>query len=229
MIGYRLFGGLLVGGAVMLTLSGCGERHNLRYKMTVEVETPQGVKSGFAVREVQSYIPPNIPMLGEDRGGIKLRGEAVVVDIAPGQTLFALLAGGDGDVDYGARIADRSGLWNIKSAMPKGASITLWPDAPKTDGLARTNPLPMLVTFKDLRDPTSVKRVDPDDLAASFGTGYRLKSITVQVTDAPVTVGIGERLKSIGMSPDNSLDKDFAPTTNPTLAQQLGYSDFVRR
>lgn len=52
----------------------------------------------------------------------------------------------------------------------------------------------MLVTLGDVSDPTSVERVDPDNLEASFGKGYRLKAITVQVTDDEVTTGIEKRL-----------------------------------
>lgn len=53
---------------------------------------------------------------------------------------------------------------------------------------------PMLVTFDELGDPTSVALVDPDDLASTFGEGYVLRRITVQMTDDPVTTGIEERL-----------------------------------
>ena len=52
----------------------------------------------------------------------------------------------------------------------------------------------MLVTFGDLDDPTSVSRVDPDDLAASFGEEVTLRRITVQMTDDRVTTGIEKRL-----------------------------------
>jgi hypothetical protein len=52
----------------------------------------------------------------------------------------------------------------------------------------------MLVTFGDEADPTSVAEVDPDDLAATFGEGVRLKRITVELTDDPVTSGIEARL-----------------------------------
>ena len=38
-------------------------------------------------------------------------------------------------------------------------------------------------------DPASVARVDPTDLAASFGPGYALSSITLAITDEPVTKG----------------------------------------
>jgi hypothetical protein len=45
---------------------------------------------------------------------------------------------------------------------------------------------PLMVTFADLADPASVALVDPNDLAATFGPGVRLKAVTLEVTDAPV-------------------------------------------
>ncbi|WP_066268991.1 hypothetical protein [Blastomonas sp. CCH3-A3] len=54
---------------------------------------------------------------------------------------------------------------------------------------------PMLVRFRDINDPTTVERVDPDALAASFGEGVKLRRVTVQLTDDPVTKGIEKRLK----------------------------------
>ena len=41
----------------------------------------------------------------------------------------------------------------------------------------------------------AVQRVDPANLAASFGPGIRLKRITVEVTDDDVTTGIEKRLQ----------------------------------
>jgi hypothetical protein len=224
MIGRREFAGVLL--AVSALLSGCNKQERRRYQMAVTVETPQGEISGVSVRQLTLDIPPNILMLGEDKPQFYMQGEAVAIDLPNDQTLFALLSGADGDVDYGSRILDRINMWNEPPSTP---AQSLYPEAPKTQGLARTNPLPMLVTFKDIKDPTSVQRVDPDDLAASFGKGYRLKTITVQVTDEPVTVGIQKRLGAAGWEEDQGLDRTKGVTADPTLAQQLGYIDFVRR
>ncbi len=88
---------------------------------------------------------------------------------------------------------------------------------------------PMLVRFTDIVDPKSVARVNPDDLSASFGKGVKLSRITVERTNDAVTTGIEERLAKIGLKENHSLDNDFTKTTNPTLAQSLGYNDFFRR
>lgn len=50
--------------------------------------------------------------------------------------------------------------------------------------------LPMLVTFDDIADPTSMRQGAPDDLAASFGQGYALREVTLEITDAPTTTGV---------------------------------------
>jgi hypothetical protein len=46
---------------------------------------------------------------------------------------------------------------------------------------------PTLVRFRDINDPRTIDVVDPADLTASFGPNIRLKSVTVQITDKPVT------------------------------------------
>lgn len=83
--------GLFAGGTAAL-LAGCGASESrYRQKITIEVEIPSGVKMGSSVIEVAfaakakalKYIPGN---------GFSAPREAVAVDIAPGQTLFALLS-----------------------------------------------------------------------------------------------------------------------------------------
>jgi hypothetical protein len=214
--------GLFLGGVVLAALSGCGQRKSFRYKMTIEIETPDGVRSGSTVREVSYFEPDNYPSIGESKPHWILNGEAVVVDLPQNKVLFALLMSGDGVVDYAGKEID------FLFRELGGKEIQLWPNPPKTMRPHINDPLPILVTFRDMTDPTSVQRIEPADLTASFGKGYRLKAITAAVTNAPVTVGIEKRLWEIGLSNGDSLDKDFKPTTNPTLAQQLRYSDFIR-
>lgn len=191
MITRRGIVGLMAGTAIALSLGGCDflNYNFLRYKMIVEVETPQGVKIGSSVREMG---------LGKRRQivgvSVKFRGEAVIVDLPGGQTLFALLTGGDGDPDYAKMLGGRAEVWGKSPSEPRKGPVELYPKAPDTIGLKHTNPLPMLVRFRDLADPTSVERVDPNDLAASFGPGVRLKRIAIEASDDVVTNGIEKRL-----------------------------------
>lgn len=208
-VGFEFFGGslsfrassrirLIVGGLTLLMvailLAGCDSAERVRYKMTVEVETPQGLKTGYAVRELRRR-PPSNSFLGQDRGSTKLIGEAVAVDLPGQQTLFALLTGSGGDVDYPSQILYRTKLWG----QPIGASVELFPTGPRTSYYPKGSAQPpMLVRFLDPHDPKSVEEVSPDDLARAFGPGVKLKRITIEVTDAPVTVGVEKRLPSYG-------------------------------
>lgn len=56
--------------------------------------------------------------------------------------------------------------------------------------------LPLMVTFANIADPKSVSQVDPGALAASFGPGVRLKAVTLEVTEEPVTEGKVDNLLS---------------------------------
>lgn len=195
--------GLLTGGAAAL-LVGCSFQPSFRYKMTVEVETPDGLKSGHAVREVSFSARAN----GGDYGHV--RGEAVAVDLGGGEMLFALLSGQDGYVDYAGQ-----GIWTIFRVMdrdigPSGGPHELWPNIPSIREPI-TDPVPMLVTFADLPDPKSVQRVDPANLAASFGADVKLKRIVIERTRQDVTMGIGKRLEWLGGYPEPSLNLSHGP------------------
>ena len=184
---------LLLGTAALL--SGCGMfGKTYRYKLTVEVDTPQGLKTGYAVREVTYHEGIKLP----DSSGVsvKQRGEAVAVDLPGGQTLFALLStdayktlqkgfGDDGDATMAAAVASKridTLEFKIDPALVS-SGVT-----PYDKGY------PRLVHFKDIRNPMSVEAVDPDNLAAAFGPGVKLRRITIQMTDEPVTFGIKRRL-----------------------------------
>lgn len=212
-------GALAAFAAVTTLFSGCGSTEKFRYKTTVEVETPEGLKSGFAVREIVNRTPPPIPMLGEDKGYIAAKGEAVAVDLPDGRTLFALLTSGDGQTDYAGR-----DIWFLFREFGGGV-IQLWPNPPKTTKPEIRNPLPMLVTFEDITDPTSVKRVDPYALTKAFGPGVTLKRITITVTDEDLTVGVGKRLRWLGKYPEPSLNPNHGPNDWSPSAS-LRHGDF---
>lgn len=191
-----------------MTLSGCGlepdPTPDYRYRLTVEVETPDGLKTGSSVIEVQTNVAGERAITSPGRVSFKLRGEAVAVDLGEGRTLFALLRS-DRDGEWAKNLMLRLGpnapgtgneqfITKHQTIMANKDLITLPDTLPNQGGLIDWPARPMLVTFGDLSDPTSVAQVDPDDLAASFGEGVTLKRITVQMTDDPVTSGIEQRL-----------------------------------
>ena len=193
---------------VSAALLACGlvdETPSYRYRMTVEVDTPEGLKSGSSVIEVDTSRGVSTANPAGSVVISKVRGEAAAVDLPGGRTLFALLRSEDnGDwaknimfilAPQGIKDGDRFlGTYANMLAMREAKELpaTLGHINRALEGMSGR---PMLVTFGDVSDPASVQRVDPDDLAASFGEGVSLRRITVQMTDDPVTTGIEERLE----------------------------------
>ena len=194
----KLLWGVLIIGVVLFlwaTRSGAGE--HFRYRMTVEVETPEGLRSGHSVHEVRAANQSNLGLAPPSRK-MEKTGEAVAVDLPNGQTLFVLAPSPDrvqqvldpewrNDwVESAKRIADRrtSGVLNFpvetnRDRTPAGG--------PRQYG-------GLFVRFRDLDNPATVEEVDPARLDAAFGPGYALRRVTVQLTEDPVTSGIEQRL-----------------------------------
>ena len=90
--------------------------------------------------------------------------------------------------------------------------------------------LPRLVTFADIDDPTSVVLVDPENSAASFSPGVRLVSVTLEVTEEPVTLGRVEKVLdwwlTLRSGPYNSLSSLQLPNDNPRGWHHLAPTEF---
>lgn len=195
-----------------------------RYRMTVEVDTPQGMRSGSSV--IEASFRKGIPFPGPEAGGTKtsVRGEAVAVDL-PGGTLFALLSRqGDRDaaVFYAANAFNphRPGESDVDHAK-RLRPVSQWSGS----AVLQRQDYPKLVRFRDIRDPKTVEPVDPDNLAASFGKGFRLKRIVIRMTDEAVTYGMEKALPSFG--PETGFDDwdQRLPFEDP---RQISLDDFKR-
>ena len=208
----------LAGAAALL--SGCfwpdAEWHR---KITVIVDTPLGEVRGSSVH-AESVTADNTPRwlrLPEAGGaGISFQGEAVVVDLGQGRYLFALLKGPDTVLT----------LYPHPKDFVEAAKLV-----PRTKGvkILSSADYPMLVTFDNIADPKSVKLVDPSKFEASFGTGYALKSITLEITDDKVTEGkVRTIIPWISDFRNKLLDGDTVMWGGDrhTLANSLGMGSF---
>ena len=222
MIARRGVMGVLAGAAATV-LGGCGMMgHTYRYKLTVEVETPEGLRTGYAVREVS--WSPGVQITAEaDTASMTHRGEAAMVDLPNGQVLFALMSPDGQETPMLAFGSVRQTSWSDDSVK------VLEPPA-KIEAAYGQSGYPRLVRFRDIADPSTVEKVDPANLAASFGPGYRLKRITAQIVSEDLTEKVRRRLSWLGEHPEPGLDNDFAPgvNLNLTIAQRLRHGDFVR-
>jgi hypothetical protein len=219
-----------VGRALALVSAGalaaCNQMPSYRYRMTVEVETPEGLKTGSSVIEVKTSGGGL-----DNSGGIasKVRGAAVAVDLGARGTLFALLSG-HGERDRAAGIAPTA---LIPDRPDRRGTAEAWANNLRAMKMRR-NPAelpasyyPTMVRFRSIDDPKTVQDVDPANLAASFGPGVELDKITVQLTDDSVTFGISNRFswwkKYKGLQLDGNALNNFSSTAN-----NLNRYDFQR-
>ncbi len=186
-----------------LAMAGCEKvdrTPDYRFRLTVEVETPDGLKSGSSVIEVETDVASEYAIPTPGRVSTNVRGQAAAVDLGDGQVLFAMLRS-EISYDWASNImfmlapkySGENAFEARYDAMLNRRSAIRVPRFWRRGLLRGVSAYPMLVTFEDIQDPESAVKVDPDDLAARFGEGVRLKHITVQMTDDPVSTGI-ERL-----------------------------------
>jgi hypothetical protein len=209
MIGRRTFTGMLLGSIAMLALSGCGELNPYKFKakVTVHVDTPEGIRSGSSVYELWA----NWGNPGSTSRVYGQRGQSVAVDLPNGKTLFSLLRTNKDEFEGIIRM--------VLTTIDPEFDNTMVESTKKLSGFGNSDPYPVapenfpaFVTFDNIQDPTSIKKVDAGDLSASFGEGYRIRAVTVQITtDEAVTTGIHKRLEWL----DDRNQKRFDPKSPP--------------
>jgi hypothetical protein len=200
-----------------------------KYRLTVEVETPAGTRAASGVLAIT-------PDRGySNRGRTRTSGDAVFVDLGAGKNLVALLAHPDKTIDF-----DGINYVALRAYGEAGGQRVSFNQMSRMSGVVPVTGalIPLLVTFADPAEPSSMRSVAPDDLAASLGAGYRLQRVTAEVVPngfwpvdfggpfgEPVTRGIRAKLpwldrdgaaaaalKAAGLAGDEPIDVSEAFT-----------------
>jgi hypothetical protein len=227
--------------ATSLALAGCGpaKTDEVRYRIGVEFDTPDGVKSASSVIKVTRQHPPSYSPM--PRWGWKIEGEAVFVDLGLGKHAIMLLVHGKGD-DGGDSFLT---LWGRAYGLNNGESFDAWngKHSERIKGITElaSELVPTIVTFTDITNPASAKivrgekvdiispqvggqqhvvRTPIDEMAATFGPGYAFRRATVEIVanDTPITRGIEGRLPWIN---DPELGKNPRWMQLPELARTV--------
>ena len=179
-----------------------------KYRLTVEVETPDGIKSASGVMAVT-------PDRGYSRKGhTATSGDALFIDLGSGKNLVTLLAHFDHTLDldgmnyvalraYGASSGQRvsfNEMSRIRGVVPVTGEL-----------------IPVLAAFADPADPSTMQTVPPDDIASVLGNGFRLHGVSAEVVPngfwpvdfggvlgEPVTRGIEAKLPWLKGSGDSA-------------------------
>jgi hypothetical protein len=166
----------LIGPLALLAVLVIGDQIRInrpghKYRLTIEVDTPEGVKSASGVMAVH-------PDRGYTRKGRSTtKGDAVLLDLGGGKNLLALLAHRDKSLDL-----DGMNYLALRAYKAAGRNVSfnemnrLTGAAPVEDGL-----IPILISFADLGDPATARAVPPEDLERAVGKGIHLHGITAEV------------------------------------------------
>lgn len=200
-----------------------------RYKVTVEIETPEGLKTGSAVHQISAWTtflrnlaPPEARHSAET-----FKGEAVVVDLGARGTVFML-----NDTKY--MLFNTIGYQGAMT--PQG--IKYYSHLKDKKGVVKPEKYSRFVMFKDPKDPKTVtlvrgsvydafkeRDVIEDNFEKIFGAGVSIKQVTVEMTDEPVTQKINDTLIWLHDLGGGYLDGQFAGG-GPELSNILHAGNF---
>ncbi len=226
-----------VGPVVLLAALVIGDQIRInrpghKYRLTVEVETPDGVKSASGVMAVH-------PDRSYSRGGhTRTKGDAVLVDLGGGKNLVILLA----HIDNQSVDLDGMNYVALRAYNAAGRKVS-FNEMSRVTGAVPVNDalIPVLATFTDPGDPGTARTVPPDGLETRLGKGVHLRSVSVEVVPnglwpldfggplgEPVTRGIEARLPWLNGA-DNSAGKALAAAELPAVGAIDAKELFTRK
>lgn len=208
--------------------------YTVRYKLTVEVQVGDEIRTGSSVIEAWYGSQPTI--LGQPAGKGGYRGEAVFVDLGAGRNLIVTLtnkASGRPMVAGETTVADAESLPLVVFGIrPDKRSMPDQIKQAQAMGAVEVPPwrLPTTVTFRNPNDPTSIELVLPGAVRATL-PGVSILRATAQITDEPLTRSIEEKLPWIPEYYGKMLDgrKFEIVSAENRLANALGTGFFSRR
>jgi hypothetical protein len=161
-----------------------------RYRLTVEIDTPEGVRRGSSVIEIKRKDYRWL-LLVPGRYEFSVRGEAVFVDLDGRRNVIALMAHGP----RGENVDQMTSLAIEAYGYPKWDEAA-WAGRAKMQGSVELKPplVPTLVTFSDINDPKSARVVLPGEVEQVLGPGARFKAAWINMTSDPVTQEIERKL-----------------------------------
>jgi len=181
---------LAVGLVVWAVMALAFPTYTHRYRLTIEVDTPQGVRSGSSVIEVERSDQRWV-LIAQGRYVFRVRGDAVFVDLGEGRNLVALMAFGPRAENIDQMIS----LW-VEAYGQYKWDENAWAGRIKMQGPVELKPplIPTLITFSDVSDPKTARLVRSDEFEKAFGQGVRFRRAWLEMRNASPVLAIERRL-----------------------------------
>lgn len=207
--------GLVAGLTALVLLFSLGayvffrDSDTLRFRMTIAVDTPEGVRAGSSVME--ATMTGGAPVYRQiDPGTYYVRGQAPYVELGDSKVLFAGL-GNPLNLEQMLRILQKFlDYRDIENPLDKAVRGADWRESfpaarkRKPRGVLKLEDYPFMITFGDVRRTETVRAVAPEAFAATFGPGYALREITLEVVGNSIelTDDFEERFPEIAKNND---------------------------
>lgn len=221
----------LIYGAIQVMYPTC----TFRYKLTAEVMTPDGLKTGSSVIEVSYSSVHPLPNPGRWSADT-VTGEAVYVDLGGGKNLFVLLGvdrwdrhasptpgrqsyidgiegGNDSITEQQLGEGSLNALWLPVQVFKLGRTVGEEREMQRrADALIGQAPvevplinLPMVGTFADLSKPETFNTLLPAEINKVLGEGYVVQSVKMEITETQQASHINKTLSWLTNQPEKLL------------------------
>jgi hypothetical protein len=211
----------LLGAGLML--SQCGEPSaTVRYRVIATAEVDGQRVEGSTVMEV-NYQRVKHSLIGAG-GATQLYGEALILDLKGRGTVFLLPVWYHEKTElvqlYEFGILRTFGVKNSVGGLEDDDFARLR----QAKGRKPLSPrLPLFVAFKDEKIPNTIYEVDPQHMGSAF-PGVRFIGLDIEITDAPVTKVLKQRLPWLDRNNRLSgFDRDPPGKLRAEKDQPLGY------
>lgn len=237
----RVFGGSLL-ATIAMAGTGCAAQNTeypaYRYRLTVEVDTPEGVRTGSSVIEVRTFKIGPESLAAANGIVMKISGEAVRVDLGKRGSIYALLRSAQMQ-----EWAHRAMLLSLpspfaelaldekeqpalfKQLLGKVFVVPRW--LRRNGGIAKPSGYPLLARFHNEQDSTTIEELNPDDLSEQLGPGVRLRRMTVEITNDHVTSQISNFLPWLRANYPTPMNINHDPL-DYSIASSAHHFDFIR-
>jgi hypothetical protein len=192
-----LFIALVIPVVVVLGLVGAYSwrypTYTIRYRLTVNAVAEGVPHSGSSIVEMRivqwlSEVPP---------WKFQVTGEATYVDLGDGRNLVAVLwYKPNRTAGFYYDLGGAPYYYLVFKAFDVPVLVEHARDLIRLRGerSLKQRDWPPFVTFRDVRDPSSVQSIDPKALSTTFGNDVRIDSVTVAITQEPVTRNLAQKL-----------------------------------
>jgi hypothetical protein len=197
---------LLVVAAVYGCVSLISRDYPVRFRLTVEVQDGDQIRTGSGVVEIEYPIgPDSIPALGRSDTFRDVTGYAITVDLGEKGLLFLTFRNAERisqqTIEINKRILclleQMPCLPFVAYAKPGNLAVTKIPseqEAALRALLRQSGPhdvpfaaLPQLVRFTNINDKSTQRIVSPSNLSASFGPSVELRRVVLELTRDAIT------------------------------------------